>query len=69
MPLAIKQYEGYSSCPLVTGYGKMILAEFNYKTNLHLIQNLKECLFLTVQRKIGDFGCLKNTDCLLLVLE
>lgn len=25
-----KQYEGYSSCPLVTGYGKMLLAEFKY---------------------------------------
>ncbi len=25
------RYEGYSSCPLVTGYGKMALAEFNYK--------------------------------------
>tara|TARA_Y100000782_G_C10187692_1_gene267783 strand:- start:1797 stop:3071 length:1275 start_codon:yes stop_codon:yes gene_type:complete len=24
-------YEGYSSCPLVTGYGKMVLAEFGYK--------------------------------------
>ena len=24
-------YNGYSSCPLVTGYGKMVLAEFNYK--------------------------------------
>ena len=24
------QYEGYSSCPLVTGYGKMVLAEFKY---------------------------------------
>ncbi|NBC08076.1 MAG: FAD-dependent oxidoreductase [Bacteroidetes bacterium] len=23
-------YNGYSSCPLVTGYGKMVLAEFNY---------------------------------------
>lgn len=23
-------YEGYSSCPLVTGYGKMVLAEFKY---------------------------------------
>ncbi len=23
-------YEGYSSCPLVTGYGKMLLAEFKY---------------------------------------
>jgi sulfide:quinone oxidoreductase len=25
-----KSYEGYSSCPLVTGYGKMLLAEFKY---------------------------------------
>jgi len=24
-------YNGYSSCPLVTGYGKMVLAEFDYK--------------------------------------
>lgn len=24
------QYNGYSSCPLVTGYGKMVLAEFGY---------------------------------------
>ena len=23
-------YSGYSSCPLVTGYGKMVLAEFKY---------------------------------------
>ncbi|HKL04134.1 MAG TPA: FAD/NAD(P)-binding oxidoreductase, partial [Cryomorphaceae bacterium] len=25
-----KDYEGYSSCPLVTGYSKMVLAEFKY---------------------------------------
>ncbi|MBK1439912.1 NAD(P)/FAD-dependent oxidoreductase [Parapedobacter sp. ISTM3] len=24
------KYNGYSSCPLVTGYGKMLLAEFKY---------------------------------------
>lgn len=28
-PLAAR-YDGYSSCPLVTGYGKLILAEFDY---------------------------------------
>lgn len=28
--LSDKIYEGYSSCPLVTGYGKMVLAEFKY---------------------------------------
>lgn len=29
-PLAAKGYEGYSSCPIVTGYGKMLLCEFKY---------------------------------------
>lgn len=24
-------YNGYTSCPLVTGYGKLLLAEFDYK--------------------------------------
>ncbi|MCC7507420.1 MAG: hypothetical protein IT259_19090 [Saprospiraceae bacterium] len=24
------QYLGYTSCPLVTGYGKLVLAEFDY---------------------------------------
>lgn len=28
--LAKEKYEGYSSCPLVTGYSKMVLAEFKY---------------------------------------
>jgi sulfide:quinone oxidoreductase len=28
--LSQAKYEGYSSCPLVTGYGKMVLAEFKY---------------------------------------
>lgn len=26
-----KRYFGYTSCPLTTGYGEMLLAEFNYK--------------------------------------
>jgi sulfide:quinone oxidoreductase len=25
------RYDGYASCPLVTGYGKLILAEFDYE--------------------------------------
>lgn len=24
-------YEGYTACPLVTGYGKLVLAEFDYE--------------------------------------
>jgi len=31
-PLSAR-YDGYSSCPLVTGYGKLILAEFDYDGN------------------------------------
>lgn len=27
-------YDGYTSCPLVTGYGKLVLAEFDYDKNL-----------------------------------
>jgi sulfide:quinone oxidoreductase len=27
------RYDGYASCPLVTGYGKMVLAEFDYDKN------------------------------------
>ncbi len=29
--LGSEKYNGYSSCPLVTGYGKMLLAEFGYE--------------------------------------
>ncbi len=25
-----EKYNGYSSCPLITGYGRLILAEFDY---------------------------------------
>ena len=28
-----EKYDGYTSCPLVTGYGKLILAEFDYEQN------------------------------------
>lgn len=27
------EYIGYTSCPLVTGYGKLVLAEFDYNNN------------------------------------
>lgn len=29
-PSSFKQYTGYTSCPLITGYGKVVLAEFDY---------------------------------------
>lgn len=29
-PESFKRYDGYSSCPIPTGYGKLVLAEFDY---------------------------------------
>ena len=37
-------YKGYSSCPLVTGYGKMVLAEFDYSGNFTPDPKLKQML-------------------------
>lgn len=39
-----KSYNGYSSCPLVTGYGKMVLAEFDYDGNFTPDPKLKQML-------------------------
>lgn len=39
-----KKYNGYSSCPLVTGYGKMVLAEFDYDGNFTPDLKLKQML-------------------------
>ena len=37
-------YDGYSSCPLVTGYGKMVLAEFDYNDTFKPDPKLKQML-------------------------
>jgi len=42
--LASKTYNGYSSCPLVTGYGKMVLAEFDYSKSFTPDPKLKQLL-------------------------
>jgi sulfide:quinone oxidoreductase len=39
-----KTYNGYSSCPLVTSYGKMVLAEFDYDSNFTPDPKLKRML-------------------------
>jgi sulfide:quinone oxidoreductase len=39
-----KDYNGYSSCPLVTDYGKMVLAEFDYQNNFTPDPKLKQLL-------------------------
>ena len=45
-----QSYNGYSSCPLVTGYGKMTLAEFDYKNNFTPDPKLKQ-LFISDSSK------------------
>ncbi|SFR36980.1 sulfide:quinone oxidoreductase [Robiginitalea myxolifaciens] len=37
-------YNGYSSCPIVTDYGKMVLAEFDYDNNFTPDPKLKQLL-------------------------
>lgn len=39
-----QKYDGYSSCPLVTGYGKMVLAEFDYDKKFTPDPKLKQLL-------------------------
>ena len=57
-----KQYEGYSSCPLVTGYGEMVLAEFKYD-NIVDPDPLLGRLFDTT-KPLWSMWILKNTCCL-----
>lgn len=40
--LSNKEYNGYTSCPLVTGYGKMVLAEFDYSKEFQPDPKLKQ---------------------------
>ena len=42
--IGTKSYNGYSSCPLVTDYGKMVLAEFDYQGNFTPDPKLKQML-------------------------
>lgn len=42
--LGNKTYNGYSSCPLVTDYGKMVLAEFDYDNKFTPDPKLKQML-------------------------
>ena len=45
-----QSYNGYSSCPLVTDYGKMVLAEFDYDSNFIPDPKLKN-LFISDSSK------------------
>lgn len=52
-----KHYNGYTSCPLVTGYGRMLLAEFDYDDNptpsIPLLNVFKERYDMWLLKKYG----------------
>lgn len=53
-------YNGYSSCPLVTGYGKMVLAEFDYKNNFTPDPKLKQMLVFNSAKEHWRLWMLKK---------
>lgn len=54
------RYNGYSSCPLVTGYGKMVLAEFDYKNNFIPDPQLKKMLVFDSSKEHWRLWMLKK---------
>ncbi|RYC50813.1 NAD(P)/FAD-dependent oxidoreductase [Flagellimonas olearia] len=53
-------YNGYSSCPLVTGYGKMTLAEFDYNNNFIPDPKLKRMLVFNSDKEHWRLWMLKK---------
>jgi len=53
-------YNGYSSCPLVTDYGKMVLAEFDYKNNFTPDPKLKQMLISDSSKESWRLWMLKK---------
>lgn len=55
-----KSYNGYSSCPLVTDYGKMVLAEFDYDKNFIPDPKLKQMLVFDSSKEHWRLWMLKK---------
>jgi len=53
-------YDGYSSCPIVTGYGKMVLAEFDYDNNFTPDPKLKNMLVFDSSKESWKLWMLKK---------
>lgn len=58
--MSSKRYNGYSSCPLVTGYGKMVLAEFDYDMNFTPDPKLKQMLVFDSSKEHWRLWMLKK---------
>lgn len=55
-----RSYNGYSSCPLVTGYGKMTLAEFDYSNTFLPDPKLKQMLVFNSAKEHWRLWMLKK---------
>ncbi len=55
-----KAYNGYSSCPLVTDYGKMVLAEFDYNNNFTPDPKLRQMLVFDSSKEHWRLWMLKK---------
>lgn len=58
--LGSKSYNGYSSCPLVTDYGKMVLAEFDYDNHFTPDPKLKQMLIRDSSKELWRLWMLKK---------
>ncbi|MGI9546368.1 MAG: FAD-dependent oxidoreductase [Flavobacteriaceae bacterium] len=59
-PVSNTSYNGYSSCPLVTAYGKMVLAEFDYDNNFTPDPQLKQMLVFNSAKEHWRLWMLKK---------
>ncbi len=59
-PVGPLSYNGYSSCPLVTDYGKMVLAEFDYENNFTPDPKLKQMLIFDSSKEHWRLWMLKK---------
>ncbi|WP_149277129.1 NAD(P)/FAD-dependent oxidoreductase [Pareuzebyella sediminis] len=58
--IGTKAYNGYSSCPLVTDYGKMVLAEFDYDNKFTPDPKLKQMLIFDSSKEHWRLWMLKK---------
>ena len=58
--VANTSYQGYSSCPILTGYGKMVLGEFDYENNFTPDPKLKQMLIFDSSKEHWRLWILKK---------
>ena len=58
--MGTQSYNGYSSCPLVTDYGKMVLAEFDYDNNFTPDPKMKQMLIFDSSKEHWRLWMLKK---------